>query len=289
FTGGTGTPEMADAVAAIGPEWFTDIIAPFTDTQSLNTLRDELLNRWGPLKMMEAQLWTAFRGTHGETGTFGETRNDWLISCIGTSLSPHPAWMWAASYGGTAAYHLAIDPGRPLQTLVLKGILPPARNVRWDMPERNLLLHDGIATHMVDAGDNVCIEREITMYRVNQYGDADVSYLDVQSPAMLGRIRYIIKNRFSNRYPRHKLADDDVLDSLDAGQPVMTPKLCTSELLDICQTELIPAGLVENFSDYRNTLQVVRDKADKNRLNFICHPNLVNQLRVLAGLIQFKL
>ncbi|HCQ7383322.1 TPA: phage tail protein, partial [Escherichia coli] len=83
--------------------------------------------------------------------------------------------------------------------------------------------------------------------RVNQYGDADVSYLDVQSPATLGRIRYIIKNRFSNRYPRHKLADDDVLDSLDAGQPVMTPKLCTAELLDICQTELLPAGLVENF------------------------------------------
>ncbi|HAJ7750949.1 TPA: phage tail protein, partial [Escherichia coli] len=156
FTGGTGTPEMTDAVAAIGPEWFTDIIAPFTDTKSLNTLRDELLNRWGPLKMMEAQLWTAFRGTHGETGTFGETRNDWLISCIGTNLSPHPAWMWAASYGATAAYHLAIDPARPLQTLVLTGILPPARNVRWDMPERNLLLHDGIATHMVDAGDNVC-------------------------------------------------------------------------------------------------------------------------------------
>ncbi len=64
--------------------------------------------------------------------------------------------MWAASYGATAAYHLAIDPARPLQTLVLTGILPPARNVRWDMPERNLLLHDGIATHMVDAGDNVC-------------------------------------------------------------------------------------------------------------------------------------
>ncbi|MCW0135722.1 hypothetical protein OIU92_00145 [Escherichia coli] len=28
------------------------------------------------------------------------------------------------------------------------------------------------------------------MYRVNQYGDADVSHLDVQSPATLGRIRY---------------------------------------------------------------------------------------------------
>lgn len=61
------------------------------------------------------------------------------------------------------------------------------------MPERNLLLHDGIATHNVDAGGNVCIEREITMYRVNQYGDADTSYLNVQSPATLGRIRYVIK------------------------------------------------------------------------------------------------
>ncbi|WP_332832939.1 phage tail sheath C-terminal domain-containing protein [Escherichia coli] len=48
-------------------------------------------------------------------------------------------------------------------------------------------------------------------------------------------------------------------------------------------------GLVENFSDYKDTLQVTRDSSDKNRLNFICHPNLVNQLRVLAGLIQFKL
>ncbi|MBC6503372.1 phage tail protein [Citrobacter freundii] len=289
FSGGTGTPDMAAVVASLGTEWYTDTICPFTDTQNLNTLRDELLNRWGPLKMMEAQTWTAFRGTHAESGTFGNTRNDWLISCIGTNIAPQPAWMWAASYGGTAAYYLAIDPARPLQTLVLKGILPPDRKIRWDMTERNLLLHDGIATHFVDAGDNVCIEREITMYRVNQYGDPDPSYLDVLSPATLGRIRYIIKNRFTNRYPRHKLADDDVLDSLEPGQPVMTPKICTSELLDICLTELVPAGLVENFADYKDTLQVWRDKNDKNRLNFICHPNLVNQLRVLAGLVQFKL
>lgn len=289
FNGGTGTPDMAAVVASLGTEWYTDMVCPFTDTQNLNTLRDELLNRWGPLKMMEAQVWSAYRGTHAESGTFGNTRNDWLISCIGTNIAPQPAWMWAASYGGTAAYYLAIDPARPLQTLVLKGILPPDRKIRWDMTERNLLLHDGIATHCVDAGDNVCIEREITMYRVNQYGDPDPSYLDVQSPATLGRIRYIIKNRFTTRYPRHKLADDDVLDSLEPGQPVMTPKICTGELLDICLTELLPAGLVENFADYKDTLQVWRDKSDKNRLNFICHPNLVNQLRVLAGLVQFKL
>ena len=289
FTGGTGTPDIAAVVAALGDDWYTDIVFPYNDTQSLNAIRDELLERWGPLQMIEAQLWTAFRGTHAESGTFGETRNDWLISCIGTNIAPQPHWLWAASYGGIAAYYLANDPARPLQTLVLPGILPPAKDVRWDMPERNLLLHDGIATHNVDAGGNVCIEREITMYRVNQYGDADTSYLNVQSPATLGRIRYVIKNRFSNRYPRHKLAGDDVLDLLDPGQPVMTPKIGRAELLDIALTELIPAGLVEDFDDYKDTLEVYLDGADKDRLNFICHPNLVNQLRVLAGLIQFKL
>ena len=288
FTGGTGTPDIAAVVAALGDDWYTDIVFPFNDTQSLNAIRDELLERWGPLKMIEAQLWTAFRGTHAESGTFGETRNDWLISCIGTNIAPQPHWLWAASYGGIASY-LANDPARPLQTLVLPGILPPVKTVRWDMPERNLLLHDGIATHYVDASDNVCIEREITMYRVNQYGDADTSYLDVQSPATLGRIRYVIKNRFTNRYPRHKLAEDDVLDLLDPGQPVMTPKIARAELLDIALTELIPAGLVEDFDDYKDTLDVYLDGDDKNRLNFICHPNLVNQLRVLAGLVQFKL
>lgn len=289
FAGGSGTPDISAVVASLGDDWYTDIIFPYNDTQSLNVIRDELVTRWGPLKMMEAQLWTAFRGTHSASGTFGNTRNDWLISCLGTNIAPQPSWLWAASYGGIAAYYLANDPARPLQTLVLPGILPPTKGVRWDLTERNLLLHDGIATHYVDAGSNVCIDREITMYRVNQFGDADTSYLDVQSPATLGRIRYIIKNRFTTRYPRHKLAGDDVLDLLEPGQPVITPKIARTELLDIALTELVPAGLVEDFDDYKDTLDVTIDSKDANRLNFIVHPNLVNQLRVLAGLIQFKL
>ncbi|HCA9137473.1 TPA: phage tail protein, partial [Klebsiella quasipneumoniae] len=49
FNGGTGTPDIAAVVAALGDDWYTDIVFPFNDTQSLNTIRDELLERWGPL------------------------------------------------------------------------------------------------------------------------------------------------------------------------------------------------------------------------------------------------
>ena len=43
FTGGTGTPDIAAVVAALGDDWYTDIVFPYNDTQSLNAIRDELL------------------------------------------------------------------------------------------------------------------------------------------------------------------------------------------------------------------------------------------------------
>ncbi len=106
-----------------------------------------------------AIAYTAFRGTYGETITFGEGRNDFLLSCMGTSKSPSPSWEFAASYCGIAAYHLAIDPARPLQTLALPGILAPAKADRFAFDERNNLLKSGIATYQIQPGDVVAIER----------------------------------------------------------------------------------------------------------------------------------
>ncbi|TCC57796.1 phage tail protein, partial [Citrobacter braakii] len=37
FSGGTGTPDIQSVVAALGDDWYTDIIFPYLDAQSLNT------------------------------------------------------------------------------------------------------------------------------------------------------------------------------------------------------------------------------------------------------------
>ncbi len=288
MTGGSGTPDMAALIAAMPDEWYNHIMMPFNDTASLNTLRDELLERWGPLKMSEAIAYTAFRGTYGETITFGEGRNDFLLSCMGTSKSPSPSWEFAASYCGIAAYHLAIDPARPLQTLALPGILAPAKADRFAFDERNNLLKSGIATYQIQPGDVVAIEREISMYQENAFGDPDPSYLDITTPATLGKMRYDIKVMVTNRYPRHKLADDNVLAQIDPAQPVVTPKLMEQAILEVA-LGWVTSGLMENFDLFKETLNVYRDTADRNRLNCVCHPDVVNQLRVFAALIQFKL
>ncbi|MGD8172137.1 phage tail sheath subtilisin-like domain-containing protein [Vibrio sp. TRT 21S02] len=289
-TQGAGTPDMTEIISAIPDEWYNHMVMPFNDTQSMNTLRDELIERWGPLQMMEAIGYSAFRGTFAETGAFGTARNDFLFTSIGTNLSPESPYEWAAAYAAIGSYYLAIDPARPLQTLVLRGIKPPSKADRWpQFPERNLLLGDGVATFFVTPGEEVAIEREVSMYRVNSFGDPDPSYMDITTPSTLGYLRYSLRTMVTNQFPRHKLANDDVLDDLDPGQPVVTPKLMRQAIINLATTDWVPKGLIEDLEGFKESLEVYRDTSDQNRLNCIFRPDLVNQLRVFAALNQFKL
>lgn len=286
MAGGTANPDIVDALAAFGDEWWNSIVMPYTDTANLNALEQELLTRWGPLRMIDAITFSAYRGTHAATGTFGNSRNGFLMSCMGTNIAPQPPYLWAMVYGVIGSQSLSIDPARPLQTLVLPSILPPAKSDRWDLPENNLLLHDGIATHVVGPGDVVQIQREISLYQEDSYGLPDESYLDINTPATLSYIRYATRTRIQQRFPRHKLADDGT--RFAPGQAVVTPSIVRNQLLALF-TELEEKGLVENFERYKETLIVERNADNRNRLDVLSHPDLINQFRLMAMQIQFVL
>ena len=234
--------------------------------------------------MLDALAYTAVAGTHAQAGTWGNARNNQLVSCMATGASPTPPYVWAAVNAVVAAASLSIDPARPLQALVLPGILPPATESRWTMEERNLLLYDGISTYSVDAGGVVRIERQITTYQENAFGVADPSYLDVCTPATLAYLRFATRARITQKFPRHKLADDGT--RFGPGQAIVTPSIIRAELLALFR-ELEAKGLVENFDQYQQELIVERDPDDRNRVNVLSSPNLVNQLRVYAEQIQF--
>ncbi|TNH04522.1 phage tail protein [Testudinibacter sp. TR-2022] len=285
MAGGAVNPDMATAITGFGAEWWNYIINPFTDTESLNLLRTELVNRWGPLKQIDGTCFMAKRGTHGTVTTFTEQRNDYLMSTLATNITPEPAYEWAAAVGAVASYYLAIDPARPLQTLVL-NMLPPAMSDRWDLPDRNTLLFSGASTYTVNDNSQPQIEALITMYRKNSLGDNDPSYLYVETIATLSYIRYAIRTRISQKYPRHKLADDGI--RVSPGQAIVTPKVIKSELLALF-TELEFAGLVEDYENFEKSLLVERDQNDRNRLNVLSNENLVNQFRIYAHAVQFIL
>jgi phage tail sheath gpL-like len=281
---GATNPDLATALAAFGQEWWNSIVMPYTDGANLAKLKGELDLRWGPTKMMDGIAYAAFRGTHAATGTFGSGLNTQHLSVMGCGIAPTAPHVLASVYAAVAAASLSIDPARPLQTLPLPGVLAPALAARWTMEERNLLLFDGISTAMIGPDGTVMIERAITTYQVNAFGVSDPSYLDVNTPATLSYIRYATRARITQKFPRHKLADDGT--RFSPGQAIVTPKTIKAELMALFR-ELELAGLVEDFSQYKADLIVERNANDRNRLDVLSSPNLINQFRVFAEQIQF--
>lgn len=281
---GATNPVLTSTIAAFGDTWWNWIANPYTDATSLTALETELATRWGPTVQKGARAFSAYRGTPAASATFGNGRNSPHVSCIGTGISPTPSYLWAAVNTAIAARSLSIDPARPLQRLVLPGVLPPKLTERWLQSERNAALYDGISTHTVDVDGTVRIERQITMYQTNSGGIADASYLDINTPETLERVRFAQRARIAQSFPRHKLAADGT--QYGAGQAIVTPRIIKAELLALYRTMELN-GWVEGFDHYKTTLVVEIDSADANRINVSDQPNLVNQFRVHAQNTKF--
>lgn len=89
-------------------------------------------------------------------------------------------------------------------------------------------------------------------------------------------------------YPRHKLAEDDVLNQIQPGQKIATPKLIKGTLVGTA-TKLNRVGLLEDLEQFeRDTIVKISD-VDKNRVNAILPPNIVNQFDVFAAAVEFIL
>jgi phage tail sheath gpL-like len=283
-TAGSGNPDVATAITAMGSEQFHTVIFPWTDASNLGKIEAEMATRWGPMVQKEGQVFSAITGTHSDIDTLGASRNSPHVTIMGGGKSPTPPWVWAAVVGAIDAYEP--DPARPRQTLALPGILPPNPDVRFTLSERNILLHDGISTFLVDQGGNVSIERLITTYQTNALDVEDISYLDIETVRTIAFLRYSVRSRIALKFPRHKLANDGT--NFGAGQAIVTPKIIRAELIALFQ-QWEEAGLAEDIDQFKTDLIVERNGSDPNRVDALIPPNVVNQFRVFAAAIQFRL
>jgi phage tail sheath gpL-like len=238
------------------------------------------------LKMIDAHAYIGVAGTHAALVTKGTGRNSPHVSMIGAKGSPTPPWEWAAVLGGQCAFYGKQDPARPFQTLELTGLMAPVIADRFTFQERDILLRSGISTFTVDEGGLVRIERVITTYRENPFGAPDISYLDLNTLKTLTYLRFDLRAFIALRYPRYKLADDGTIFS--RGQAVVTPKVIRASIVARFRA-WEEAGLVENIEQFKKDLIVERDSLDPNRVNALVPPDIVNQLVVFAGLVQFRL
>jgi phage tail sheath gpL-like len=286
FTGGVGNPDITTALATLPPEHYNVFAFPYTDSSNLLALDAMLLERWGAMKMIDGMAFSAANLSHSSLGTLGDdlnTKNLCIIDSHASMSGPHK---WASAISGCVAFEMANDPARPLQTVEIKGVYAEESKDSFTQQERNLLLFDGISTHVRGANGEARIERLITTYRVNALGADDISYLNVESIYQLSYIRYDWNGYMKRKYPRHKLADDGV--RVAPGQPIMTPSLYKSEMVAKYE-DWVEKGIVENIEAFKKGLIAERNMADPDRMDAIMEPDLMNQFRVGATKILFLL
>lgn len=286
FTGGAGNPSLATALAAIGDEWFHAWGVAYSDASTLAELKIELDSRFAWGREIEAHAFTAARGTQGTLSALGRTHNNEHLVIAMANDEPMPAYEKAAETMAIASYYAAIDPARPIQNLPYVWCLPPAAVNRLTNQERNLLLFDGIATTKVSSDGVMLAERLITTYKTNAAGASDISYLDSETLFTLMYIRHDWRDYIQRKYPRHKLADDGTRYGI--GQAVVTPVVMKAEAIAKFR-EWEDLGLVENIDDFKANLIAERNASDPNRIDVLLPPDLVNQLRIVANKIQFRL
>lgn len=284
MNGGTGNPDVQGAITAIGDEQYHTVVVPYTDSVNLGKIETLMSARFGPMVQKEGHAFTAAAGAFGAIASLGDARNSPHLTVMAAGKSPTPVYVWAAVAGAVDAYEP--DPARPRQTLPLPGVLPPAIIDRYTRDERNQHLFDGVSTTVADAGGTVLIERLITTYKTNALGVDDVSYLDVCTMRTIAYLRFSVRSRIGLKFPRHKLAADGT--RFGAGQAVVTPNIIRAELVSLfAQWE--EAGLVEGMTQFKRDLIVERSGTDPNRIDAVIPPDVVNQFRVFAAQIQFRL
>lgn len=286
---GATNPVLDAALSNLGDEAFDFIVSPYTDTASLNALKN-LLNdktgRWSYASQIYGHIFAAQRGTLATLATAGNARNHQHESIMGFYDSPSPAWIWAADVAGSAAVALRADPGRPLQTLTLSTVLAPPPSSRFEHGERNTLLWDGISTFSVASDGTVAIENLITTYQENSFGAADDSYLEIEPLFLLMYVLRAQRSLVTSKYARVKLADNGT--RFAPGSAIVTPKIIESDLIAQYGT-LEYAGFVQDSKGFAKGLIVERNGTNRNRVDVLWPGTLINQLRIFALLAQFRL
>jgi phage tail sheath gpL-like len=285
MTGGATNPAVSSALAAIAGEWFHVIAMPYKDGANLAALEAELADRFGPIQQRDGVAILFKDDTVGNLTTFGNGRNSPHLSTAGLKSAPTPDYEIAAGLAAIVAEESQRDPARPITDITVRGVLGPKSSDRFSITEKNSLLFDGISTLETDVDGTVRIERLITMFQTAPGGIPSESYLDLETMNTLRFLRFSLRARFRTKFSRYKLADDGTL--ADASQLVLTPKAARAEVIVLFR-EWEAAGLVEGFEQFKRDLRVARNPTDKNRLDILLPPDLINQVRVIAGNFQFR-
>lgn len=289
MSGGTGTISLAGALSNLGSQPFDWIAGPYNTSQNLTDARSFLANsgtgRWSPTVGLGGHYITVNDGNLSAQTTLGASLNDMHTTVFGVNGWPNTLWDRVASYLGEigeskdlgAPLSEAVEIARPLQTLQLLNLSPPAnRDNQWAIEDRQSLYSSGIAGTIFGADGTEQFDRVTTTYQTNAWGVADGTFLDLETLAISRYVINYLKSKVTSTYPRCVLRDSNP----GGLQGVTTPAQIQATIIH-AYNDLYNAGLVDNPQLFAQYLIVARS-TDPSRVDVYMPVNVASQLRVLA-------
>lgn len=273
MAGGTGSPDIGPALAAIQDAGDNLLTMPFSDAESVTKLRDHLDYVGNGLEQRGASAMLATTGTYGTAVAQAAGINHGRLTLGWLYGSDSLSYEIAAAYAAVKAFEE--DPARPLNGLELKGIHAPPIQMRMGRVEREAALHNGVTPLKVGPGERVQIVRAISTYTLNPQSILDPALLDMTTIWSVDYVRLALRQRLALRFPR------------DKRTPGVLKKI-RSEIIDVLR-RLEELEIVEEVAANLPGIVVEYDGQEAGRVNVRIPVDVVNGLHVIAGVIDLIL
>lgn len=274
-------------ISNIANDWYTDVvIGPNNGGNGIAQWISEAARRYTATGRQDMHLYAHLdTDTYSGATTIGLALNSQNLTVTTSRFAASAPWIWAATVAAVSVFQLTNDPARQLRGLTLPGVVGPATANRWIESERDGLLRTGMSTYVVGRDGSVALDRVITTYQTTS-GVADTSWLDIMVPKTVSRIRHDWRTYVSLTYPRSKLADDGSL-AAETDPSIVTPRAMHNAWAARCEV-YAQNGWIENEAETTKDSVFLRNITDRNRLDARLKVNIIGNLMVFAGALEFN-
>ena len=286
FSGGNGSINLQQTLEALRErDQFNIIVSPFNNDENIK-LQGRHLDFMANVEVSKEGL--LLLCLQDEASVLlnrddNSTINYRYISVVSSPKYITPDYVIAANVAAQVAREGAIDPARPFTSLKLNQINSSPETLDYETSEREALLKGGFSTFFLNSNRESVIERLVTSYTENDVGTPDNTFVDINTPLTISRLRFSFSTYFYNKYiaNRYKIANDNP--NIPTGQPILQPKTAKADAINLFETWQ-EDGLVEDAELFQDTLVVEKQG---NLMIFGFRTKLIDQLRGLAAVLYY--
>lgn len=277
LSGGTGAVTLTSALAAIVAKRYHEVCVPFEDSVSGGAVKTTVNTQAGAEVGFGMFAHQASNGSLGTATTLGLALNGDRNSVVAINTSESWGVAIAAAYSAALAQEEVAN--RPMNGVVLNGILPPPIEKRWTPTELRNLLDNGCTPLIVTSGEQVAICRAVITGVKNSAGAFSYEDLDITIQRGLDDVRDNVALMLQTNYPRARWADSDADGLLPPD--VATPAKVRQDLIDVLR-DCESRGICQQVEALKD--QVVVEKSG-TQLLFSIPANIVDGMHEKYGVI----